>query len=592
MILFFHCLMGSKFEFDDTREQLGVDNLDEEERKLLLNQFKSAGGKVLKERELKRQEYDLDRKQHSEETYNNSFVDNDSKSKKKDKNRRAGIASEKKLKSSFAFFMLRLRAMFAKTSRLNGKHIRSHILELIAVDLRQALVEFNLLGNDLFLHYPSVGRKISKTLDKQNSLQMEAIERLHQLFQKKDFDPISSQYDYYLSSDIPIDLLFPSVRVIYAKLYPLYAFQNTIQKAFHSAIDMYMAEKRDANQKDFNEKKKRVNKDLRLIFEQIFPRMFTLICLYDKMNYPPFSRYLEKAIGFKNEHRLGQGFDKEQSLLIAANDEDETNEENEEALSAENDEATKEKQEPENPMLASKEYQYGKKLMDDLDLWQQRKAFDSKNQFEILELNDKAFLAYLFFREFDAEYSVVLTSNQIKLNVINQPNGEKKDYKRLFSSLYDESRKIHTAFENYHVSKEKLIQNQKNPITSNYIENSKNLTSLKSRVDLEARSLRGLIRYYMSSLLVQLGELVKDMQNTHVAVANPNETLRFHLEIEGKKRMNGKTIENAIIEVYCYCLALKERLENGDLFGGILEMTEEEMISSFGKSLLTKDSAS
>lgn len=575
--------MGSKFEFDDTREQLGLDNLDEDERKLLLNQFKSAGGKVLKEREVKPPQYTSERKNKAEETYDNNFVDSDAKSQKKKQHRRSGSASEKNLKSPFAFFMLRLRAMFAKTSRLNGRSIRSHILELIAIDLRQALVEFNLLGNDLFLHYPSVGKKIANTLDKQNSLQMEAIERLHQLFDKKDFDPISSQYDYYLSSDVPIDLLFPSVRVIYAKLYPLYPFQNTIQKAFHSAIDMFMLEKPDSNQKDFNEKKKRVNKDLRLIFDQIFPRLFVLICLYDKINYPPFSRYLEKAIGFKNSYRLGQGFDKEQSLLVGSDDDEKAQaKEN----TTEDNEQTEQKKEPPNPMLESKEYQYGIKLMNALNLREIRKDFDPKSQFSILKLNDKAFLSYLFFREFDLEYSVVLTSNQIKLNSINMPDGEKKDYKRLFSDLYDESRKIHSAFENYYTSKEKLEHNQRNPITSNYIENSKNITSLQSRVDLEARSLRGLVRYYMSNLLVQLGELIKDMQTAHVVVGNPDEVLHFNLELEGKKKMNGKSIQNAIIEVYSYCLALKERLENGDLFGGILEMTEDEMIASFGKSLL------
>lgn len=580
--------MGSKFEFDDTREQIGVDKLDEDERKNLLNQFKSAGGKVLKEHEVQKPEPsyadEKQRHRHSSSDFSDERESHEDAPKKKVS---GGAMTEKQMSSSFALFRLRLHSMFSRITRFNGRSVRPSMMELLAVDLRQALVEFNLLGNDLFMQYPRVGKKIVKVLDSHNSLQMEAIERLHKLFEKKDFDSISVQYETYMSSDTPIDLIFPALKTIYAKLYVLYPYQNTIKKAFHQAMDVYLSEKTDSNKADVNSKKKRVSKDVDLIFLDIFPRMLTLISLYDKMNYPAFSRALEKTIGLKKEDRLGHRSAGESSLVgNVSEDESETSDGNDEAQQENKTDETS--TEEENPMLSSKEYVYGIKLMDTIDIKQKQKQFDSKNKFHLLRLNDRAYLAYLFFFEFDQEYSLVLTTNQIKLNIVTESNGAKKDYKRLLSDLYDESRKIHTSLENYYGVREKLIENQKNPITSNYVENSKNLASLQSRVDIEGRSLRGMVRNYMNSLVIALGELIADMKEARSIVINPKETLNFNQDIEGQKRMNGKTVENAIIESYCYALALKERLEGGDLFGGILEMTEEEMQQSFGKSLLTK----
>ena len=38
------------------------------------------------------------------------------------------------------------------------------------------------------------------------------------------------------------------------------------------------------------------------------------------------------------------------------------------------------------------------------------------------------------------------------------------------------------------------------------------------------------------------------------------------------------------MEAYCYSLALKERLESGELYGGSILLNDEEMVSSFGST--------
>ena len=49
-------MADAEFEFDDTRKAIGAEDLDDSERKAMLNKFKDAGGEVLSERELRRQQ--------------------------------------------------------------------------------------------------------------------------------------------------------------------------------------------------------------------------------------------------------------------------------------------------------------------------------------------------------------------------------------------------------------------------------------------------------------------------------------------------------------------------------------------------------
>lgn len=55
--------------------------------------------------------------------------------------------------------------------------------------------------------------------------------------------------------------------------------------------------------------------------------------------------------------------------------------------------------------------------------------------------------------------------------------------------------------------------------------------------------------------------------------------------MESRKRLNKKPVKQCIMEAYCYLMALYDRLETGDLFGGLVELTPEQMKSSFGVEL-------
>jgi hypothetical protein len=78
------------------------------------------------------------------------------------------------------------------------------------------------------------------------------------------------------------------------------------------------------------------------------------------------------------------------------------------------------------------------------------------------------------------------------------------------------------------------------------------------------------------------------MKSKREIIGNMDDIMSFD-NVEAKKRLNKKPVKQCIMESYCYTLALAERLENGDLYGGVVELSPEEMKESFG--IVVKDEA-
>jgi hypothetical protein len=85
---------------------------------------------------------------------------------------------------------------------------------------------------------------------------------------------------------------------------------------------------------------------------------------------------------------------------------------------------------------------------------------------------------------------------------------------------------------------------------------------------------------FMDNVAKSMAFLIADMKNAKQVVGNMEEPdeIRF-ADFEKTKRLNGKPIKQCIMDAYCFAVAFKERLANGDLFP-LTPMTDEEMISN------------
>ncbi len=71
------------------------------------------------------------------------------------------------------------------------------------------------------------------------------------------------------------------------------------------------------------------------------------------------------------------------------------------------------------------------------------------------------------------------------------------------------------------------------------------------------------------------------MKGKKEIVGNMNDILSLDA-MEARKRLNKKAVKQCIMEAYCYVMALYDRIDTGDLYGGLVELTPEQMKSSYG----------
>ena len=601
-------MANAEFEFDDTRKAIGAEDLDDSERKAMLNKFKDAGGEVLSERELRHQQNA--QAEGSTPPRRGSgggdFVEIKTpsqmarKKRKAEADKKARIQDEwqkvrKKISRPGAKFFIKLRCALKGLTSFSSNAVKPKFISFLALEVKTALTNFNFMGNELFLKDPAVSQKIIKSLDDKNTILMEVLETAHMFYRDDDFDKLTEQTLASPKAAVSLESIAKPMKHFYKRLYYLYPHQETLKKAIILAIDIrHQNGASDEDMEYLEQLYKNILKDIKNVFHSAFPRLFDLICLADMMDYPPFSELLEKAIGVIGDEKLGKrkkgdnsGLTQRAEEAAATKHSDEEGNEKSADGSTEaegtDDEENKEKKELKSPIHATKEYQYGMSLMNMYKLPELRKKCDSENRFSKLTLNDKVLLSYLFFNEYDLEYAFVQTTNKITMNV-DYSHGIKTDFKRILADLYNESRDITRAFEKYYESVLELGDLKKSKLSSNYIEQSKLETKQEKNVDMEARNTRGLVRKYMDTVTKHLAQLIADMKSEKKIIANMDHPVKFESSFEGKKRLNGKLVKQCIMEAYCYSLALKERLESGELYGGSILLNDEEMVSSFGST--------
>ncbi len=596
----------AKYEFDDTRSAIGANELDAQERKEMLDRFKSAGGQVLREKSVAEKAEDARRAAEAKsgagaggqsrpvggvgggsgtETKLPSQLRREREREESDKAQRARQEYEKalkKLNGPGARFVIRLRCFLAGVAPFSGKQIKPQFVQFLNLELKQALIEFNLICNDLFLQRPSIGKKIMHSLDAKNPLLMETLEYAHHLYNSEYFNAFATAAQN--NAPVPVEAVSASIKSIYRTLYILYPFQETFKKAMGFALDVFTPEAQQAklSQESLQGmiiKQKRFHTNAKAVFQTAFPKLFHLVCLADGIDYPAFSPLLEKAIQVTQSDKLGQRKKGDGSTL-----ESNGAEAGDQQAAAAEAAAPEEKkaEEKKGGIYDTKEYQYGYSLMKVRNPPQLVERYDkSKRMLEKVAINDRILLSYLYFMEFDYEYSFVLTTNKIQINV-DYSGGVKSDYKKQMADLYNESRAIIKAYEKY----EEMLQEYKaarDRKSTNYIEKSKLEEKAKGRADMEGRNTRGLIRTFMDNVAKSMAFLISDMKNAKQVVGNMEDLMKFDSDFEKTKRLNGKPIKQCIMDAYCFAVAFKERLANGDLFP-LTPMTDEEMTESFGST--------
>ncbi len=211
----------------------------------------------------------------------------------------------------------------------------------------------------------------------------------------------------------------------------------------------------------------------------------------------------------------------------------------------------------------------GLTIMSKIDISKLKNEFINKENLKKIADTDKVLLTFLFFNEFEKEYSFILTTNKIKFNTTYNEKG-KIDFHKTLSALYDQTRPCKESFEEYFHSIETYEKARSERPISNaqYIQYAKNLSILEKEKIKKGRITRHIIKTFLENVAKNLDLLVKDMDTKNNFISNPQDVLDFDLKIEGEKKLNGKKIHQAISYVFDYISAYSYRLSTeGDLTG-------------------------
>jgi hypothetical protein len=589
------------YNYDKTRSNIKVENLSQDEQKNMFKKLRGGGGKVIKEKKEAPPKPEPGRGRRPATVVGGKHGSKAAGRKgnfklpsemarektRSEYDKKARIrAQEKQFEASISGFWARIQIHFkcwiAGVSPFGSKKARAKVMELIGDQGKSAVMECNILGSDLFHSDPVVAKKIAEELDHKNYLYMEVLERGHKLYKSAMFNELLDPYTANRGSDVELSKIRRPLVNLYRELYYLYPYYNTYLKAAEQAINI-QSKHTEISSSLKSDKWKKIRRDVTFLFTNLFPKLYLLIIKADMKSYPQLSAYLEKIIGIDPANKINVSSRvkrTDQEKIEEKPDEDQVDDAEAEETNEEAADDEKEKKE-EEPLELPKEIKYGLSLMKMYRLHQLRKKHDPDNEFEKLIYNDKVFLTYLYMNEFDFEYSFVLTTNKIKLNV-DYSGGSKMDTHQKLRDIYDELRNSISHTKLYYTSIKEIEEIKRNP-SSNYILQSKNVAAAENKKNNAGRTFRMAVKGSMKNVSDALLALIRDMKGSKKIVGNMDEQIRFDSRVEGRKRLNNKKISQCIMEAYCYAATFFHRLESGDLYGGVIEMSDEEFIKSYGE---------
>ncbi len=557
-------------DLDKTKENIGVDKLDQKARKDLFDRFVESGGEIISDRR-KRRPMVIDRdKQREYQTrldgHARKVKQSESKAPKKTSPTKisAGSAKTAPGESRFSRFMNRVKVAFhlrfLRITKSRGFYFNFKFLERFNNSYKPALMEVQVQYLNLFKRDPAHGRRITQRLDKANPLFYEVIEMIGNIYDKITADQI---VDHYINfPDVPkkvADLKEPLLE-LFRRLYLLKPYENTVMNSFFRAFDLSNRLESEKTGGTSSEKRKLKNA-LFVIFHKLYPRLHWLLCHYTDRHIEPDSTEIETILEITPAEKPGnrKSYNPEENEIIDAGLPDKTG-------------PVEEKEE------IPEEVKEGLQVMYRLDMKELRRQFDKKRLFEHISDNDKVMITFLLFSEFDREYSVLLTTNKIKYNIDFTQTGKFNFGVRL-NDLYDEMRKPEETLRDYAetVANFEKVRRQKPAGNDQYIAYSKRLQEMQKKRNNAGRQARMVVRAYMEKLCDALKELIDDMNSSQKYLSNPQDILQFDDLIEGDKKLNGQKVYRSIQTVYEYASAFVYRLSpGGDLYGSLDKNDAEE----------------
>lgn len=608
-------------KYNDLREKLGIDKLDEQTRKQMLEKLKKAGGKVdfslfdkkdsshnygLFQRKNYTSSYDdiiegvkkrkkaesksfykdkedilknyktIEKKLEAEKKIINK-IDNISNKQYKDKETsfgtkttktevKSGYQVEKDLKEKrYISLSLTDRILFA----INGYIFK--VLSYKTSKLHQDfLVNFfplyastiSKLGYFIrgCFNVPTIKKKLRDTLCKLSPLHYDI---LHQFLNLADEDYFSSFYEKAFEnfSAILNDNDFEKFSYFFKKLYFVKEHSGVFEISFLTTRNLYIQYYR------LNITEQEIINDINFITTIAYEKFHILFCRnigkYLGFNSPSIREYIK----FDETDNIGYYYKKEK----------EKEEEELRKLKEKSEDKKKILEEDIEKKEVAKipdDVKKGFEFMDDI-----QKTFNAHKDeiiqndriLQRLNPNDKIALTYIFYKELNEQYTIFMTLKEVSYKIKYEEH-KKVDIKTELNNVLNELNLLYQDFELYSELSLKVKIKSEDTFYDDTLKKDK-----ENMVKLSVSIRNKLLEILQNFLLITM-KVIKDYtdKNYHL-IDNPDEKIFVDEKLHGVKKFNGKPVIYIYIRAYYFVKAFIFRLEKTDLSGLKTELEENEL---------------
>mgnify|MGYP001570559529 FL=1 len=439
---------------------------------------------------------------------------------------------------------------------LSGRLISSGFLRFIDSGLLTGLLEAEaLLTSTLF----PIDATEETTLEKQhrmraifeNTFKLEILERFREIYDEEIYASILTEYKLLKGNTaVTIARKRDAVILLFKRIYLLRNYMSSLREAIMQALAAY-GQMESMDRLVVNQRHTVIKKAVDLVFYKLFPKLLVLVKILAERNFDIADKELGEYIGMGAEDVIGFR----------------TAQQKREAEEAKRQAVEKKEKGPEQKPDVDQYSQVGLSLIASLINFDKDRnsIHDDTHSLFFLDSRDKIYRAKLILDYFDREYSLTLTTNKIKFNVLLS-TATKTDFGNLFSNslstINDVGRRIDDyvkmvreislldADRDMHFTQKALLMQTKAATRSKF-----------------AKIARTSIMTFIREIKDNLGHLLLDKPLREAVIANPAEKLMFDPLIHGDKRINGYTALEALTETYYFICGFHHLLTMGELSG-------------------------
>lgn len=577
-------------KLDKTKENLKVNRLGKDDRKELFDRFVDAGGQIIDDegeliKKKKRAVYDREkqlaykklieaRKQRAAQAAKGRTA----REKTPSRVSQPGQFSPGAMELFFQRFLIRMRLFLMRVCDFSSRYFNNKFLHEFNTVYMPSMNHIQMLFYEIFKQNPEAGYEVISDINNINSIYYELAKRMSDLYDVKSLMEIIQSYLASPENRHRVSNVKEPILRLFKNLYILKAYQESILSSFEKSLSSYtgLTKKKSSY---YSQKRRDLKNDLGNIFDKLFYILYWLFCGFRGSIIPIGSPAIDEILGITMEDRPGvkkkkEGASTADMLETDINIEKSEDKKEEKEKNEENDEKSEDKD------VMTDDIKKGFQLMRHFtkkNIKKLREIHDESKKFTKINDNDKILMTYLLMQEFDREYSFLLTTNKIKYSSEYSRKGDMNyrdkllilanDIKKCFSTLFDYT----TAAELYFNTK-----NEKPLSNDQYIEYNKKLGNLSKKREQAGSTAKMTVYSFMDNLIKLLRPLIDDMRGSRKIIDNPGDEIAFDVTVESNRKLNNKTIYEAICYAFFYASAFVYRLgAKGDLAGG-LEFDDKE----------------